>query len=216
MSQLKDELNVKEVDLSETDAARFAVREIKLNFPVLGKKYGAQMKELAARVRALQGAGREAGPAVKAGAGERPAPLVPDGEGRLKVDGFVLTADEYEIVYAPKCDYSVANDLYTLIAFDTCVTDELRLEGWAREVIRRVQDLRKQAGYQVDDRIRVFYEVVDARGQGDCGPFARHGEYIKNETLATELAAGRPAEVDTHAEVALDQGPRVWVGVRKA
>jgi len=74
------------------------VREIKLNFPVLGKKYGAQMKELAARVRAPQGAGREAGPAVKAGAGERPAPLVPDGEGRLKVDGFVLTADEYEIV----------------------------------------------------------------------------------------------------------------------
>ncbi|MFH1144734.1 MAG: class I tRNA ligase family protein [Candidatus Eisenbacteria bacterium] len=195
IAQMREELNVKEVDLAQTDVSRFASREIKLNFSVLGKKYGAQMKDLAAKAKG--------------------APLSRDGEGQLKIDGYLLSPDEYELVYAARGDFSVANDLCTLVAFETAITDALRREGWAREVVRRIQDLRKQAGYQVEDRIRVFYEL-SGDGAKDPGPFAQHSDYIKSETLAVELAGARPAEVDAQATVVLDQGPGVWVGVRKA
>ncbi|MBP6874681.1 MAG: isoleucine--tRNA ligase [Candidatus Eisenbacteria bacterium] len=194
IGQLRDELNVKEVDFSENDPARFAAREVKLNFSVLGKKLGPRMKELAARVKAM------------------PA-LAPDADGRLKVDDFVLEPGEYEVALSAKSGFTVASDVYTLVAFDTTITDELRREGWAREVIRRIQDLRKQAGYQVDDRIRVFHET---QGGSEAGPFTAHGETIANETLAVEIAAKRPSEVDAHGEVALESGPTLWVGVKKA
>jgi len=196
LAQLRDELNVKAVELGETDISRFAGREIKLNYPVLGKKYGPRMKELATLVR-------DAG-AVRV-----------DAEGRLAAGDFALLPEEYEMVYAPRGEHTVAHDVCTLVAFDTRVTDDLRREGWAREVIRRIQDLRKQAGYQVEDRIRIYYQVA-GDGAAGAGPFEREGEHIKSETLAMELARGRPAEVDAQADLELDQGPGVWVGVRKA
>ncbi|MCK4414248.1 MAG: isoleucine--tRNA ligase [Candidatus Eisenbacteria sp.] len=207
IAQLRDELNVKEVDLSATEVGEFARRAVRLNFAVLGKKYGPQMKELAAK--------------VKAGEHELTS------DGGLRVDGFLLSPDEYQLVYEPTGNYTLAHDHYTLAAFDTEITDELRLEGWAREVIRRIQDLRKQAGYQVEDRIRVAYQaasVADAAPGGDSGDvgdaidglFSRHNEYIRNETLAVELTAEQADQMDASAEVKLESGPAVRVGVRKA
>jgi isoleucyl-tRNA synthetase len=202
LSQIRDELNVKVIDLGETDPGRFATRQVKLSFAVLGKRLGAGMKTLAA--------------AVKAGA------YTLDSEGNLRAGDTLVTKDEYEIVLEPKGEVAVAQDHYTLVALDTRLTDELRLEGWAREVVRRIQDLRKQADYRVEDRIEIYYEVSTAAGSAPAGGadarslFVRHGDYIQGETLAVGLARGRSDGVDRSDEVALEQGARVWVGVKRA
>ncbi len=209
LSQVRDELNVKVVDLSETDPTRFATRQVKLNFSTLGKRLGPAMKTLAA--------------AVKAG------DYAIDAEGNLRAADTLVTPDEYEITLEAKGDVAVAQDRYTLVALDTCVTDELRLEGWARELVRRVQDLRKQADYRVEDRIEIVYEIVEGTPEGSAGAaapgvgactdvrdvFTRYAEYICSETLATALTPGRGADVDRSGELALEKGPSVWVGVRR-
>jgi hypothetical protein len=162
-----------------------------------------------------------------------------DAEGNLRAAETLVTSDEYEITLEAKGEVAVAQDRYTLVALDTCVTDELRLEGWARELVRRVQDLRKQADYRVEDRIEIAYEVDEgtpaagspggpaaagatsapARGASACTDvrdvFTRYAEYIRNETLATALTPGRSAEVDRSGELVLEKGASVWVGVRR-
>lgn len=203
LGQIREELNIKELDVSQSDPSSFASRRIKLNFPLLGKKYGQAMKELSAKVQARD-------------------PKV-DAAGRLHVDGYVLDPEEYEILFEPREDISLAHDHYTMIVLDTGITEDLRLEGWAREIVRRVQDLRKQAGYLVEDRIMLHYEVVEAGGEEAeddlphaSGVFERYDEYIRAETLARALATERTGDIDQSDEVKLDGGRRVWVGVRKA
>ena len=200
LAQIKDELNVKVIDLSETDASAFGEQRIKLNFPVLGKKYGKAMKELAAKV----------------GAGEYEI----GGDGRLKVADHLLDPEEYEQIFEGKADTSLAHDRYTMAVLDTQITGELRLEGWAREIIRGVQDLRKKADYQVDDRILLRYEV-SADGADDLGAdpgeiMSVFGEYVCGETLATAAEEGRADGVDESAEVKLAKGVKAWVGIKKA
>jgi isoleucyl-tRNA synthetase len=199
VGQIRDELNVKAVDLSETDAGRFATRQVKLDFAVLGKRLGPAMKAVAE--------------AVKAGRYSL------DADGVLHAADARIAPEEYALDLAPKDGFAVAQDRSTLIALDTCLTDELRLEGWAREVVRRVQDLRKQAGYRVEDRIRILWEVAAAGGAQACSPpalvFERHGDYIRSETLATDLTPGRGEAVDRDGEVTLEAGVVVWVGVSR-
>jgi isoleucyl-tRNA synthetase len=99
--------------------------------------------------------------------------------------------------------------------------DELRLEGLARELVRRIQDLRKQAGYRVEDRIQVCFEIAGPDGKGgSSGPdprevLKRYCAYIQAETLATELTSGRREAVDRGEEVAVEKEMKIWVGVRK-
>jgi len=95
-----------------------------------------------------------------------------------------------------------------VVALDTHVTAELKQEGQAREVVRRVQDLRKAAGFEISDHIVLTYQ---AEGETKT-TFAQWAEYIKSETLADELHEGEP--VDTMDEGEID-GLRVRLGVVK-
>jgi isoleucyl-tRNA synthetase len=204
LKEIRDELNVKEIDMSESDSAAFGAQRIRLNFRVLGKKYGKAMKDLSAKVQALSA-----------------APDI-DGEGRLRVDGYVLEAGEYERSYEARPGVAVAHDRYTLVALDTTLSTDLCLEGWAREIVRRVQDLRKQAGYHVEDRIRLWCAAEQPAGApaDDLPPpeqvWTQFGEYICGETLAVELITERTDDVDRSSEVKLGGGRTVWVGVERS
>lgn len=200
LGQIREELNVKEVDLAVADVARFGARGVKLNFPVLGKKYGQAMKTLAALVKA--------------------GDYRIDDDGRMHVGSHVLEPEEFEESFTARDGFALAHDRYTMAVVDLTLTPDLVREGWAREVVRRIQDMRKQAGYKVDDRIAVCYEVSEAGELADLptpeSVFDRHGEYIRSETLAVSVARGRCAEVDRSADVRLDSDQWLWLGVRKA
>jgi isoleucyl-tRNA synthetase len=190
LSQIGQELNVKDV-LLDGRLEDLVVREIKLNFPVLGAKLGPAMKDVSG--------------AVKKGDFR----LGPDGN--LAVAGHVLVPGEYEVQYAAREGKTAAHNREILAVLDTTITEELRCEGYAREVVRAVQDLRKQAGYNVDDRIVLYYDSEDSRVRNT---FDVNSDYLREETLSTDLRVGRD-DVDQSAELELESGCSVWVGVRK-
>ncbi len=198
--EITEELNVKEIDLEETDASVFGQRSIKLNFSVLGKKHGAAMKDLAAKAKAATS-------------------FDVDADGRLHLDGYVIERGEFEIQFEGCEGAALAHDRYTMVVLDTALDDDLRLEGWARELVRGIQDLRKKADYRVEDRIVLHYELPPEAGSGLPAPrqvMERFGEYVRAETLSSSAQAGRSDAVDQAAEVKLEKGVTAWVGVKKA
>ncbi|MGH7903586.1 MAG: isoleucine--tRNA ligase [Candidatus Dormibacteraceae bacterium] len=98
------------------------------------------------------------------------------------------------------------------VKLDTAISDDLRLEGIARELVRRIQDLRKRSGFNIVDRIHTFHEVApDGHVQR---ALARFGDSVRAETLTLELRRERPAELDGAAfEI---EGEPVWIGLRRA
>jgi isoleucyl-tRNA synthetase len=93
------------------------------------------------------------------------------------------------------------------LALDTTITEELRLEGMARDAVRMVQDLRKRSGLQIEDRIRLRYDG----GEDWARAFERFGGTIAAETLAVEVEVGRADGLDGTAE-----GGGLWIGLRRA
>ncbi len=85
--------------------------------------------------------------------------------------------------------YAVAEDGGVLVALDTTLTDELRLEGAARDLVRVVQDARKDAGFEIADRIALYVSGLGAHHAGVSLEqlVERHGGYVQNETIAKEL-----------------------------
>jgi isoleucyl-tRNA synthetase len=190
LSQIGQELNVKEVVL-DGNMEDLVSRQIKLNFPLLGSKLGAALKDVS---RAAKEGGWN---------------LAEDGT--LRIAGQTLLPGEYELHYAAGEGRASSNDREILVVLDTTVTEELKREGYARELVRAVQDLRKQAGYNVDDRITLYVDCVDPRLKATM---SAHSGYLAEETLSSEIREGRE-EVDQSSELDLDEGCTVWVGVRK-
>ncbi len=170
---IQEELNVKEL-LPVQDRAELVALSVKPNFPVLGKKAGPAMKELAAKVQAaspeaVMAAIRGNGWDVEA-AGQR----------------FLLTAEDVIVQESSKAPWAAQSEGTLTVAVDTALDDALRDEGLVRELAHRVQALRKSADFEVTDRIRLY---------GDLSPglkkaFERHEETFKDEVLAVELVAG--------------------------
>jgi isoleucyl-tRNA synthetase len=93
------------------------------------------------------------------------------------------------------------------LALDTTITEELRLEGLARDAVRMVQELRKRSGLDIEDRIRLYHDGGTDRARA----FERFGSYIAAETLAVEVRAGRVDDLDGQAE-----GGGLWIGLKRA
>jgi isoleucyl-tRNA synthetase len=187
---IRDELNVKRVEY--TRELSEAVRQRAEGNPkLLGPKYGREY----ARIRS----------ALLSGAFE-----VRD-DGRVRAAGFVLEPEEVTLSLQPAPGYAAAADRGVLVVLDTLLTPELVTEGRARAAIRLIQDARKQAGFEVSDRIAVRY----AASNGLADAFEQHAAYIRRETLATRLDAGLDAADDWHtAEDEIDGLP-VKVAVRR-
>jgi isoleucyl-tRNA synthetase len=170
---IQEELNVKELTFAR-DRGEFLTMAVKPNFPVLGKKAGPAMKELAA---AVQAASPEAVRAAIAAEGW---------EVEAAGQRFRLTAEDVIVQEASKAPWSAQAEGSLTVAVDTALDDGLRDEGLVRELAHRVQALRKSAEFEVTDRIRLYGEL----SPGLKRAFERHEETFKDEVLAVELIPG--------------------------
>ncbi|WP_322489515.1 isoleucine--tRNA ligase [Chloroflexus sp.] len=204
-AELRDELNVKVVRYLDANSAVVEYR-LKPNLRLVGKKFGKLVPALTAALRDLSGeAARAAAQAVEAG-----QPV------RLSVDGqeIELLAEEVLVESSAPAGYAVAEADGMLVALNTTVTEELRLEGAARDLVRYIQDARKSAGLAISDRIRLFLSSAD-EAELLAATLAQHGEYIQNETLAVELTVSAPPAGAYTAADEFGDGA-VTVGIAKA
>ncbi|MEM1438128.1 MAG: isoleucine--tRNA ligase [Pseudomonadota bacterium] len=173
--QIEDELNVKSIEPVARDASLVDYR-IKPNLPVVGKKFG----KLVPKIRA----------ALDSADGEHIATAVAAGDTfELDVEGNTLTlgAEDCLVETASAEGYASAEEAGYLVGLDTALNDDLRREGLARELIRTVQEARKQAGLEVEDRIRLGVS-------GDSAVEAALAEYrelLMSETLAEAWEVGQ-------------------------
>jgi isoleucyl-tRNA synthetase len=171
-----DELNVKAWGSLEADDGRLCTLRAKPNYRVLGKRLGARMKAAAALISALpqQAVGR-----------------IRDGETiPLDLDGAVehIGPEDVEITVETVVDFDVEADGRFVVYLDTQLTSDLVVEGWAREVVSRVNGLRRERGLSVDDRIRLR---LRASGSDVLERALRdHRDLIQSETLAVDLDEG--------------------------
>jgi isoleucyl-tRNA synthetase len=122
-----------------------------------------------------------------------------------------LSPEEYILNGQAKAGFAVKDEAGFVVALDTVITPELEREGLAREFVRQVQTMRKDAQFNIEDRIVIHY---DGASQKISEMVASFGDYIRRETLSTDLAARQPGEGYYSAEAKLD-GERVTVGIRR-
>ena len=159
---IKEELNVKEVIVLE-DASEIAQKICKPNGRAIGPKFGKDVKFIMGE--------------AKAGNFEEIE------NGQVQVGHFILDEGEYEIAYLAK-DESMNIEAWfgMVITMDGNISEELKIEGYARDVVRQVQEARKEADYQVDDRISIAIKSEDTDIQKVVEIY---GDYITKETLST-------------------------------
>jgi isoleucyl-tRNA synthetase len=189
------ELNVKELDFVHTEAELVTYR-VKPNYRSLGPRFGKNMPQVAAAVEALDARG--VADQLDAGA-----------EVGIAIDGkeHTLTADDINLVLEPLEGYQVEAEAGHAVALELELDDELRREGLAREVVRAVQEARKQAGLEVSDRIS-----LELGGDDELLAAAReHESYIAGETLATSVGYG----ADGAGEKATIEGRELRIAVSK-
>jgi isoleucyl-tRNA synthetase len=191
-----DELNVKELTFVSNRDELLSIA-VKANFPVLGKKAGGAMKDLAALIQAadpvqVRTAVKGDGWDVEAG-GQR----------------FRLVAEDVLVVESSRAPWAAQADGGLTVAVETRLDDELKDEGLVRELAHRVQALRKTADFDVTDRIRLVWEL----SPGLARACARHEAYLKDEVLAEEVVAGGTGG-ETVEEWNFD-GERARVGIER-
>ena len=169
-----DEVNVKEIEFVE--GAGMLVKKVKCNFRTMGKKFGKQMKAVAAAVSAM---------------GQEQIAMLEQGSVTLCVEGAdaLIELEDVEIYSEDIPGWSVANAGTLTVALDLNITEELRLEGMAREIIRSIQQLRKDSGFEITDRIIVT--LPDTEETRSC--LATNYDYVASQVLATEVRFGGDA-----------------------
>lgn len=167
---IKQEVNVKAVELLE-DASDILVKTIKPNFKALGPRFGKDMKLVAGAVN-----GFSADDIKK---------IEQNGEIDIDINGknVTLVREDVEIKSQDIEGWLVANEGALTVALDVTITDELRQEGIARELVNRIQNLRKDSGFEVTDRI----DVTLQKEESIMKAVSTNLEYIKTETLTEEL-----------------------------
>ncbi|MCI6287320.1 MAG: DUF5915 domain-containing protein, partial [Lentisphaeria bacterium] len=169
-----EELNVKKIDV-RADEEELVRLSAKANFKTLGKKLGPQMKEAAALMQTL--------PSSQVAAvlrGEKVTVALKSGT------ELELGKDDLSIQREEKPGLSVASEDGVTIALDTDLTPELVAEGYAREFVSKVQNLRKEMGLDVVDRIHTVYQTAPET----AAALEQFNDYIKNETLSETLSVG--------------------------
>ncbi len=201
---IADELNVKEVTFVAQERDLVTYRLLPDNRK-LGPKFGPRFPQVRAALAATDPS--EAVRTLRAG-----NPL------RLSLEGETveLAPDEVLIQTRPRSGMAVAAERGVTVAVETTLTPELEAEGLAREVVRRVQTLRKEAGLNLDDRIVTLYQADDRL----AAVIARWRDYIQGETLSVELVgdalpAELPAEGAAQGEYTVN-GHRLVLAIRKA
>ncbi len=181
------EVNVKEMEFV-TDTTGIITKKIKPNFKTLGKVYGARMKEIAAAFGSLDQAAITAIQNAET-AGSAYTLALPGGE-------VVLNPGDYQISSEDMPGWLVASEGALTIALDVELTDALRREGVARELVNRIQNLRKTAGFEVTDRIDT---VIYADSADIAAALDGYGDWIGAQTLSRSVKQAPAAEAAADA-----------------
>ena len=165
-----NEVNVKELKFADA-GSNILVKKVKPDFKKLGPRYGKVMKALAAAIQAMTQA--------------EIATFERDGSFTFPIEGNACTVltDDVEIISEDIPGWLVANEGRLTIALDITVTDELRREGLARELVNRLQNLRKSSGLEITDHIRVTLAPAEEME----GVLETYGDYIRRQVLADAI-----------------------------
>lgn len=192
------EVNVKDVEYIE-DTSGILVKKIKPNFKALGPRYGKMMKQISAAISKLDQ--------------DDIAAFEKEGNYTLNIDGqeIILGPGDVEIISEDIPGWLVANEGSLTVALDVTVSDELKEEGIAREFINRIQNLRKDSGFDVTDKIHVLIENLDEI----AGAVKKHSGYIGSQTLADHIGLASFEETKDVNWVDIDD-KQVRIKIRKA
>lgn len=167
---IMNEVNVKDIKFVD-GAAGVLVKKVKCDFKKLGPKFGKQMKAVAAAVAEMTQ--------------EAIAELEKNGKYTLNLDGVeaVIEASDVEIISEDIPGWLVANEGKLTVALEVTVTEELRREGIARELVNRIQNIRKSSGFEITDKIKI---TISKNTQTDDA-VNEYNTYICNQVLGTSL-----------------------------
>jgi isoleucyl-tRNA synthetase len=195
--EVADELNVAELS-SLAGTGELVQLAVKPNFRVLGKRFGKHTQAVASAISGADAAHFVA--ALRAG------------QARVNVDGedLEIGEDEVAVTETPRSGWAVASAGAETVALDLELTHELRLAGLARDVIRTVQEARKSAGYEVTDRIELWWRVGGSPEPAEA--IRAHATQVADEVLAMSLHEGAPDdETGMYSQADDDLGLHLWM-----
>jgi len=169
---IKTEVNIKTIEFVEDNSSDILVKKVKANFARLGKKFGKQMKALAGQINQMTQ--------------EDIKTLESTGTFTFDLNGekAELVAEDFDISFQDIPGWLVASDAKTTVALDINISEELKMEGIARDVVNRVQNLRKEMGLEVQDKIKIS---VQKNEDLINSALESNKEYICLETQAVAL-----------------------------
>ncbi len=195
---IMSEVNIKDIEYLD-DTAGVLVKKIKPNFKVLGPKYGKIMKQIAASVNKMTQ--------------NDIAAIERDNQFEVLIDEqkVILTTEDVEILSEDIPGWLVANEGTLTVALDITVTDELKDEGIAREFINRIQNIRKESGFEVTDKINI--QIV--KHEAIIKAIKTHTEYISIQTLAQSIELVDELEQNSAKHVEIDDDITTLIQVNK-
>lgn len=193
-----NEVNVKEIEFIDQNND-ILVKQVKPNFSKLGRHYGKQMNSLSSLI---QGFSQEQIKTIEF-----------KGELTVSFDGqeITLTSDDVEISSKDVPGWLVASEGIVTVALDISISETLKHEGLAREMVNRIQNLRKDTGLEVTDRINVKVgriEIIE-------NAIKQNFDYIRMETLAENLNIAERLDINNGTEVELEEGIKTIIEIEK-
>ncbi len=194
---IRSEVNVKEISFLENDEAGILVKKIKPDFKKLGPKYGKLMKEISSAVGNF--------------GQEEIATIERNGSYEMHINSeqVILMREDVEIISEDIPGWLVANDNELTVALDITLTPELTQEGVARDIVNRVQNLRKDRDYKITDRIQV--KIQPAEGIEDA--VRSNMSYICSEVLADKLEVTEKLDATSAVEIELEDNLKTMIEV---
>jgi isoleucyl-tRNA synthetase len=191
---VRDELNIKELEFIHDTSSLIQYKVLPDN-KILGPKLGSDFPKAKEALGNLDP--------------NEVAELVHIGQEITTDSGFVFLPEEILVSTDAAEGYATVDSNYLTVAIETEISPSLRMEGLARELIRRIQDYRKQADFDIADRIRITYQASDTLTQA----IEEYRNYIMEETLCLEMLEGSPGE-DIFKGTASFEGEEITLGLK--
>jgi len=207
--QIEEELNVKSVQVmvsGESGEVNFWDWKIAPNMALIGPKYGQNARAIANSLNGLTKVDANARRVFVLSINAGGPIALPDQES--STSDIWLEPEDVSVSRIQPDDYSVVEESYYVVALETRVTPELAEEGLARELAHRIQNLRKDAGLEITDRIITYFQASDEITR----VMRSHADYITHETLSDSLIADE-FDADAHTETQTVEGMQVTLGV---
>ena len=185
---IAEELNVKDVDVKANISEKISY-SVRPNLPVLGPKFGKRIKEIS--------------DAITLSNPVEIVDVIRKGEA-VTLNGYELSGSDLIVDIEPIEGWAAAEDSGYLTLIDTSITPELRSEGLSREIVRRLQDLRRTANLDVTDRVDIFYNITEDSLELD-EVIKTHLQYIASETLALSIQSNEPLQPSTQIDTTIEE-----------